>query len=383
MTDIVVQQAIYLRAPGESPRLQARSAGFLDGWLPEVETLVLGFGERPAGVACPAAIFARPLSRDQVAVVHVADQPADAALRFHVLVLARSAYRGFLGDPFALAERLPPPWHHGGADLPAVMLPAQPPPRRTVAEVQQVLKRVKAGALREDEDPETVERTPENSESPALLGGVQVLVDGGRVVFVRSAPDPSLIRGLWTLLPDANRCELWPATFAFSNALGFDALVVPGQRDDDYTGYTTEELAGDYPAGRYELSLQTAAEAGDQATLDSLFTRRSSRETLRLGIVMVVVLSIAVFLLRWFGPATPPAPWTPERRERAAAAAAMVGNADPWTTVALHELEAADYPRKERAASAAGIVASGDPFTAAVQARSAYARYVEIWKPAK
>src|SRR5437660_515974 len=88
------------------------------------------------------------------------------------------------------------------------------------------------------------------------------------VVFARPAPDPGLIRGLWTLLPHASRQELWPATFAFGNALGFDALVVPCRGDDDYAGYTTEEQAADYPAGNYELALQTAAEAGDQRALD-------------------------------------------------------------------------------------------------------------------
>ena len=108
-----------------------------------------------------------------------------------------------------------------------------------------------------------------NAESPALLGGAQILVDGGKVVFVRRAPDPGLIRGLWTLLPSRTRSELWPATFAYSNALRFDAVVVPRPGIEDFTSYTTEEQAADYPAGRYELSLQTAAESGDQAGLDA------------------------------------------------------------------------------------------------------------------
>src|SRR5262249_57624877 len=165
----------------------------------------------------------------------------------------------------------------------------QAPPPRTVADVRQVLKRVKAGALREDEDPEAVELTVENAESPALLGGVQVLVDGGKLLFVRPAPDPQLIQGLWTLLPDAARCELWPATFAFGNTLGFDAVVLPRRGEEGFSDYTTEEQAADYPAGRYELSLQTAAEAGDQAALNHLFGRPASRATFRLPLPMLVV----------------------------------------------------------------------------------------------
>ena len=46
---------------------------------------------------------------------------------------------------------------------------------RTLGQVQSVLRRIKAAALREGEDPEApdFERTMENSESPALLGGAK------------------------------------------------------------------------------------------------------------------------------------------------------------------------------------------------------------------
>src|SRR5439155_16690895 len=203
----------------------------------------------------------------------------------------------------------------------------------------------------------------------------------------RPEPDPQLVRGLWTLLPHGSRRELWPATFAFGNALGFDALVVPRRGDDDYAGYTSEEQAADYPAGQYELALQTAAESGDQRTLNELFGRRGSRETLRLAILMALVLSLVVLLLRWFPvpePAPPPPPppvvWAPELRERAAAGAAAAGSGDPWAAVGW--IEFTKYRRGERAATAAGIVAAGDPWTAAVQARAADSRSVERWQPA-
>jgi hypothetical protein len=362
--------------------LQSRSSGFVDAWQSHVEAMLTAFGERAVGISCPAAVFALPLDKSQVAIVQVTDQPAMEGplyLRFHLLVVPLIAYRKFLGDPFAVAERFPPPWQHIGPALPELTMPAEPLARRSVAEVQTVLKRVKAAALREDEDPLAVELTEENAESPALLGGVQVLVDGGKVMFVRPGPDPGLIRGLWTLLPDSTRSQLWPATFAYSNALGFDAVVVARPGQEDLTGYTTEQQAADYPAGRYELSLQTFAESADQAGLDGLFGRRSSNEMMRLALIMVVVLSISVFLFRFFGPAE--RTLSPEQRERAAFAAAIVASRDPWAGAALHE--ASRYRSAERAASAAAIVAVGDPFAAIVQARAAQARYVEIWKPDK
>jgi hypothetical protein len=62
-----------------------------------------------------------------------------------------------------------------------------------------------------------------------------------------------------------------------------------------------EEQVRDYPEGRYEYNLQHAAEMGDQAELDRLFARRSSRETLRLALVifaLVFLLIVAKVLLR-------------------------------------------------------------------------------------
>src|SRR5271166_6588053 len=108
MPEILVEQALYLRPAEQLPRLHARSHGFADAWLPEVERLLLGFGDRQTGIPCPAAIFAQPLGMDHVAVVQAADQPASEgqpALGFHVLVIQRAAYRQYLGDPFVVADR--------------------------------------------------------------------------------------------------------------------------------------------------------------------------------------------------------------------------------------------------------------------------------------
>lgn len=284
MPDIPIEQAVYGNAATSGYRFQARSPGFLDAWLPEAERLCTGFGERPAGVACPGAVFARPFGARHVAVVQVADRGSDdanrpGALGFHLLVVPRTAYGQWLGDPFVVAERFPPPWTAQAA-LPALAWPMASPSQRTVAQVQAVLKQ---------------------GDSPTLLGATQALIDGGRVVFQRGAPDPELLRRLWLLLPDSSRAELWPASFAFSNDLRFDVLVTPRAESARFPDYVTEEQAGDYPEGSYELGLQAAAEAGDQQELDSLFARRSSQQTLKLAVVLVVaavVVSLAVQLLK-------------------------------------------------------------------------------------
>jgi hypothetical protein len=349
MSVISIEQAVYRRDDGAAPHLIGYSPGFADAWLPLAEALVVGFGDRPAGVACGGAVFARPLGRDRVAVVQVADQ-GPAALGFRVLAVPRQEYTQLLGDPFAVADRFPPAWNEAPPLL-ALTMPAEPLPPRTVEDVQNVLQRVKAHALREGEDPQAAAVTVDNAESPALLGGVQVLVDGGRVVFERPAPDTGLMRGLWTLLPTRSRGELWPASFAFGNALGFDALIVPRAEGEQYAGYTDEEQAADYPPGSYELNLQTAAEAGDQRELDVLLGRRTWKDTWRLGLALFAVLLGVLLFLRLTEPPSreraeklgePP---SRERAEKLGLAAGVVGVGDPISALSLIQVGNAKYAK--------------------------------------
>jgi hypothetical protein len=292
MKQFPIEQALYGDHDTGGYRFLARSPGFRDDWLPWAEELCTGFGERPAGVTCPECVFAQPFGKQHVAVVQVADCGADdagrpGALGFRLLIVPRAAYVSHVGEPFTLADRFPPPWDARG-ELPTLALAAEPLPRRSVEEVQEVLKR---------------------PEGPSLLGGVQVLVDGGRVVFQRPVPDTGLVRGLWKLLPTSTRSELWPASFAFSNALGFHAVVAPRLNATEYEGYVTEEQAAEYPEASYELQLQFAAEHGRQDELDTLFARRSRSQTWRLGITLLLLMAgLAVFSKLMMPTASPPRP---------------------------------------------------------------------------
>jgi hypothetical protein len=344
MRTIPVEQAVYHRPDGEAPQCRGRSPSFLDAWLLDAERWVLAFGNRPEGFACPSALFAQPLGNKHAAVVQVSDTIGNQdapRLGFRVLVLSRDAYDDLLGgDPFTLAERLPAAWE-GGAELPTLALPAEPPPPRTVAEVRRILQRTRA-PLPEDADLDPEEVVVAQAESPALLGGVQVLVDGGKVFFRRQRPDNELLRDLWTLLPTSTRCALWPASFAFSNQLEFDALVMPFRDDAHLQYYTDEDQAADYPAGRYEMGLQVEAEAGDQHELDALFGRRSTAETWRLGVKLLLIVSAAVLGINLFAPTPGPMERRPLPREeqarRAAGAAGIVAVGDPVTACGLLEM---------------------------------------------
>jgi len=277
MPDLTIEQALAQRTPA-GVVVVARSPGFADDWLPELERLCAGFGTPPPDTYLPVCVFAQPLAGNQVAVVQAAAEGTPPVLRFHCLALPRKLYEA-LGDPFAVAEQFPPPWGERVV-LPTLAWLEEPREPRSVAQVQRVLQ---------------------EDDSATLLGGAQALVDGGRLVFERPFPAPDLLRRLWTLLPDSTRVEVWPASYAFDNALGFHVLVVPRADPAAFPGYLTEPQAGDYPEGRYELNLQIAAEADDQSAVDRLFARRSSRQTLRLAVVLLFVVMGLAAAMRLLG----------------------------------------------------------------------------------
>jgi len=288
--DLAIAQALVI-ADASGPRVVARSDDFPFAWEEAARTAAVRFGRRPPGVACPAALFACPVGRSHVAVVQVADQPgpvssgswqeavrrtaaldcslptADCqlALGFRFLVLTRKLYEA-LGDPFAIADRFPPNWS-AKDHLPTLEWEGGPLPPRTVEQLQAVLK---------------------GGDTPLLLGGAQALIDGGRLMIESATPADELFRGMWQLLPERTRFELWPATLAFSHELGFHAVALPAAPAPWPVGYLTADQARDYPEGRYELALQVAVEAGNQPDLDRLLARRSSRDTLRLALFLVI-----------------------------------------------------------------------------------------------
>jgi hypothetical protein len=287
---MTIEQAIYGTLEADGYRLLARSPGFVDDWLADAERLCTGFGERPVGVACPLAVFALLLNRECVAVVQVGDQGGEE-LAFRLLVLPRRLYAKLGGDPFRIADHFPPSWEERG-ELPVLEWTAGPSPRRTVEVIRSVLN------------------VP---ESPTLLGGVQCLVDGGKLVFERLVPEPRPIRDLWTLLPDAVRAELWPASFVFENHHGFHAVVAPHAQVPGFEGYLREGQLGDYPEGQYELELQSAAERSDQAGLDHLFSRQSRSYMIRMALILLIgFILISLFIVR-IPPSSEPAKSAPEK----------------------------------------------------------------------
>lgn len=271
--DFTIQQVTVVRTQA-SPKVVAQSTTVdfvLEEWL--LRTAVK-FGPRPANVACPAAVFAHEIDRTRIAVVQVADRAdgsADPPLAFRFLIFTRELY-SHLGDPFAIADRYPPNFDARGS-LPELAWPEEPLPPRKVNDLREILK---------------------TGDSQFLLGATQALLDGAHVAVVRPAADGT-IRNLWQLLPDRIRCDLWPASFAFTGDMNFHASAVPAP----VPGFLTEEQTKDYPEGRYEAAVQLAIESSDQRELDRLLARKPSIEVLRMAIGMVVFSILVAVILKF------------------------------------------------------------------------------------
>jgi hypothetical protein len=272
MPDASIEQALM-----EGGEVVARCPGFAAEWEPEFLRLCAAFGQPSTSEYLPNCVFARPLARRRIAVVQAAAEGQPPIRRFHCLAVPDDLYAA-VGDPFQIAEQFPPPWGERVV-LPTLVWTDDVSPR-TVNQVQRVLQ---------------------DDDGPTLLGAAQALVDGGRVVFERPFPAPDLLRRLWMLLPDSTRAETWPASFAFGPELDVHAVVVQTADPAAFAGYLTESQAGDYPQGRYELNLQIAAEAGDQAAVSRLFARRSSREALRLALILLALAAGVAVAARVLG----------------------------------------------------------------------------------
>ena len=256
--DRTVRQVLVTWAAGR-PDVPARSAGVPFAVEEAARTVAAKSGEPTTD-----AVFAVPLAGG-VAVVQV----SRAGFRF--LVLGRPLYEA-LADPFAVADRFPPGWAARG-ELPELEWPDEGLPPRTAADLQAVLK---AG------------------DGPLLLGATQALLDGGRVRL----DDPATVPAVWALLPDRTRAELWPATFAADDELRFHLSAGPPVTAP---GVLSADQCRDYPAGRYELALQIAVEAGDEPELARLLARRSSRDTLKLAATMVGLAVGGAVVLKLLG----------------------------------------------------------------------------------
>ena len=121
------------------------------------------------------------------------------------------------------------------------------------------------------------------------------------MLLKRDTADEAFVRGVWLLLPDRTRADLWPASFAFSGELGFHLAVGPNFPPPATGGVKplTEETVKDYPSSSYELSLQIAIESGDRAALARLLARRTADDIIRLAVYILVFALVVAAVFRF------------------------------------------------------------------------------------
>jgi hypothetical protein len=265
MTDRTIEQAVL-----RGTMALAKSPGFTDDIL-EVATAI-----GADSIIVPSGQVVLSIFRLPGDIMAVARHQED---RSHWLAMPGSLYR-LIHDPFRLTREFPALFTATG-ELPTLNWIHGRPIPRTLADLQQVLR---------------------EGDGPTLLGTAQVLVDGGRVGFVRPFPDQHLLEHVWMLLPDSVRGEVMFSTFAKNSNTGFNLAVMPMFSEDDFPGFLSENQAGDYPEGRYELALQMAVESEDEALIQELFARRSGSQAIRLAWTMLlsaIGLGLAMRFIPW------------------------------------------------------------------------------------
>jgi len=228
----------------------ARSPGCRDAWVADFRAACQKLGERPAGVAEAAGLFALRLPSGPWAVVGVSPQGCDdrgrpGALAFHGLFLSPAGYRKLGRDPFALAGALRSDWSAETRSLPPGSWPAG-----------------------------RVEECPGAPIDPRAGRVVAALTRGRRVVLEAPGPVDALAREVWRALPARVRARASVATWAFGNDNRFDLLAVPrlagvaldaSNLDPQPPEAGTDPAAGesDLPGRRFvRVSSRTLAGAG-------------------------------------------------------------------------------------------------------------------------
>jgi hypothetical protein len=208
-----------------------------------------------------------------VAIARVRKKAEDVSIYFDLLILGATLY-SHLADPFALSDRYPPTWDF--QHLETLTWPPEPLPPRLAIDLQPILK----------------------GPDPAfMLGATQAIVDGGRLLIRSSDPANTLLRSLWQLLPVSTQHTVTMATLTFNVQPSFQVAAVPQVPTEGIEGFLTEEQCRDYPEGRYERDLEWAINTGNQRDLNQLLFRRSSAETLRLAIFILIAVTLLAIVM--------------------------------------------------------------------------------------
>ncbi|MFO0936052.1 MAG: hypothetical protein U0798_05980 [Gemmataceae bacterium] len=273
-TSSITLPQLSLIRDSSGPRVLGRSPEIPFEVEEQALSIVLRFGARGSASTIPAGTFLlKSRTGDRLFLGSFAESPGlESTLLFRLTYFAHK-FRPLV-DPFRFAERFPANGAKG--ELPLIDWEPVPEPHRPVEAIRELLK---------------------TGDSPLLLGVTQALLDGCKIAISTKEASPEFVQQVWQLMPEMARWETTFTTFAASVELNVDLAVV-AEGVPIPPGFLTAEQARDYPEGRYELSLQLAAEEGNQHKLDKLFSRKTSNQVLRMVITMIVFAFIAIVIIR-------------------------------------------------------------------------------------
>ncbi len=254
--------------------IRAQSSNAQDDWQERILAICALFSDNKPEGDCPELLFVQPVNKDFIGVVRAQGYP----LMYYFIIVSRELY-DFVHDPFLIAERFPAEWNLRGS-IPELEWQPEPWQPRTIDQLTEVFR---------------------TGDTPFLLGGAQVLVDGGSIRLRGDAPALKTMRDLWLFLPDSVRRIVWPATLAFNNQLGFRLVGLAPSNRKNTPGMLDEEGVRDYPEGVYESSLHLALQARDESSLQKLLNRRDGSATLRLAFLILILLMVTFILANIIG----------------------------------------------------------------------------------
>ncbi len=249
----------------------------LPRWEEEARQLVTGFGWLPTVNDDVSALLSQPFGERHWAVTQV-ESRGEGVLGFRFLILSKADWLKGV-DPFALNEAYPPSWDsRGQVDSLEHELNFTPPS-------------VKQAAIWLKEH-----------DRATLLGGLQAILDGAHLWHESPTSLTAYAQTLWNLLPYRSRFDFSFATFAFQpmpelkyQAIPKESLPVPLP-----TGVLSLQQTGDYPLGRYEQALQLAIEESNAGEFEVLLRRRTSRDTLKLAVGLILAMMVGLVVLKLF-----------------------------------------------------------------------------------
>jgi hypothetical protein len=244
----------------------------LPQWEELARRIVTSFGTSTGEVS---ALLSLPFGLRHWAVID-AQSRGDGALGFRFLILSKLDW-AYGVDPFLLNQTYPPNWSlRGQADAIQHELNFTPP---TVEQAAVWLK---------------------EHDRATLLGGLQALLDGARLWHESTPSSPAYVQALWNLLPYRSRHDFSFATLAFQPISDLHYQAVPKELLPATLppGVLSLKQTGDYPLGKYEQNLQLAISEGNAAEFEILLRRRTSRDTLRLALGLLLAMIVGLVVVK-------------------------------------------------------------------------------------